>query len=75
MKELNNDILNNQGSYSSETDEYTSDLSKSFRVQTNYGTGYVSLKDINDENKDLYRICLGYDGENNPIIKTFEIGR
>ena len=62
-------------SFESETDEYTSDLSKSFRVQTNYGTGYVSLKDISDENKDLYRICLGYDEENNPIIKTFEIGR
>ena len=27
MKELNNDILNNQGSYSSETDEYTSTVS------------------------------------------------
>jgi hypothetical protein len=35
----------------------------------------MPLKEIKDEIKDLYRVCVGYDGENNPVIKTFEIGR
>ena len=38
MKELNNDILNNQGSYSSETDEY------SFTVSHGKSSANVILK-------------------------------
>jgi hypothetical protein len=61
-------------SFTSDSEKYTSDVSKALRVQTQYGPGYVSLKDISDD-KDLYRVCVGYDSENNPIIKTLEIGR
>ena len=62
-------------SFENTTQEYGVEINKSFRVQTNYGTGYVPLKEINDDEKDLYRLCVGYDKENKPIIKTFEVGK
>ena len=46
MKELNNDILNNQGSYSSETDEYT------FTVSHGKSSANVILKLVTNPNEE-----------------------
>lgn len=64
-------------SFVKDQDMFSTNPETMLRVQTNYGPGYVSLKDISETNseKDLYRICIGYDSENKPIIKTLEIGR
>ena len=56
-------------SFVKDQDMFSTNPETMLRVQTNYGPGYVSLKDISETNseKDLYRICIGYDSENKPI--------
>lgn len=49
----------------------STDIMKSLRVNTAFGIGYISL--VDDNEKDSYKICLGYDKNNNPIIKQFEM--
>ena len=40
----------------------------SLRIQTVYGTGYIKIKNSSAKS-DAYRICVGYDNNNKPIIK------
>lgn len=53
--------------------ESSSKPEMSLRIKTAYGIGYVSLLDDTDE--DGYKVCVGFDAEDNPIIKRFEIQR
>lgn len=61
--------------FSNTREEFDSSLEKSFRVKTSYGLGYISLEnyDKRKKNSDLYKICVGYDKENEPILKFLEI--
>lgn len=47
------------------------DDSKSLRIRTAYGIGYISLLD--DADTDGYKICIGTDKDGTPIIKKFEL--
>lgn len=61
-------------SFVNEKELSTTNINKSLRVNTSYGIGYVGLSDkIDDENENAYKICLGYDSNNQPIIKKLEI--
>lgn len=42
------------------------------RVNTAYGIGYVGLKDIKNNKKNSYRVCVGMDSDGNLIIKEIE---
>jgi len=56
--------------FSGNKEFFESDSNKMFRIQTNYGIGYISLDyDGRKKNSDLYRICVGYDNNDQPIIK------
>lgn len=59
-------------SFKSDTEEYLPSLDKCLRINTAYGIGYISLLD-DSECDDAYKICVGYDSNNEPIIKQFEI--
>lgn len=56
-------------SFVNENEKTTSDIEKSLRVQTAYGIGYISL--LADSEKDAYKVCIGYDGDN-PIIRAID---
>jgi hypothetical protein len=48
---------------------YSTELLKMLRVNTIYGIGYVGLKvDDPTDHTDAYKICLGFDNEEQPII-------
>lgn len=57
-------------SFENFNDLYSSDINKSLRIETALGTGYISL--LEDSEKDAYKICLGFDSNNKPIIKKLE---
>lgn len=58
-------------SFENKQEEFSSDINKSLRVRTAIGNGYISLLD--DSEKNSYKICVGMDENNNPIIKRFEM--
>lgn len=48
-----------------------SNLETLLRINTIYGIGYISL--LQDDSKDGYKICIGFDKDNKPIVKKLEI--
>lgn len=58
-------------SFENKDEMYTSNIDKSLRIKTPLGIGYISLK--SDSESDGYKICIGFDKNNDPIIKQFEI--
>ena len=50
----------------------SSDNNFALRVNTAYGIGYVGLKDIKNNNKNAYRVCVGIDDKGKPIVKEIE---
>jgi len=61
-------------SFANEREKRDITINKSLRVQTAYGVGYIQLEDSSeDDDLDSYRICIGFDKDNNPIIKRLEL--
>lgn len=58
-------------SFTSKTQYRNSDPSKALRIKTPYGIGYISL--VANNKTDGYRICVGYDKNNKPIIRKIEL--
>lgn len=67
------DLVVNVNKFEDKKSIYSSDIDKSLRISTPYGIGYIDLLD--DSEGDSYKVCLGYDTENNPIIKQFNTRR
>ena len=49
----------------------SSDIEKSLRVETSYGTGYIALLPDDNEN-DAYKVCIGYDDNGEAIIRQIK---
>lgn len=49
----------------------SSDIEKSLRVETSYGTGYIALLPDDNEN-DAYKVCIGYDNNGEAIIRQIK---
>lgn len=60
-------------SFGSKGNQSTSDILKSVRVYTPYGIGYIGLVEPGSKNASEYKVCVGFDESNNPIIKSFEL--
>lgn len=61
-------------SFNNSLDYTSSDLSKSLRVRTPYGIGYVGLLDTsNTDTTDAYKVCVGYNADKTPILKKIEL--
>jgi hypothetical protein len=57
-------------SFVNEKDMYSSDPNKILRINTIYGVGYIGLEPDNSE--EGYKICIGYNGEDEPIIRRLK---
>lgn len=60
-------------SFASSRERLSSDDAMCFRINTAYGIGYIGLSDPDDSEENSYRICIGFDSDNNAIIKQFEL--
>ena len=59
-------------SFANSKEMQSSDNNFALRVNTAYGIGYVGLKDIKNNNKNAYRVCVGIDDKGKPIVKEIE---
>ena len=59
-------------SFTNDRAMYSASNESALRVKTPYGIGYISLLD-DSNTMDAYKICIGYDSDDNPIIKQFEL--
>lgn len=59
-------------SFRNEAEKASVDVSKSLRIETQYGMGYIGLVLEGSPNALDYKICVGYDRYGNAIIRAFE---
>lgn len=58
--------------FASEEEMKSDDIDKMLRIKTLYGIGYVGLVPEGNKNASDYKICVGYNIYNNPIIRCLE---